>query len=281
MNNDSQTIEESINQYMINNHINVYAILLDLIKPTIAFKKSEKSKNISKFGGIPLFSDDLDMDRFNIKSLSHLCQISVDEIMPYNEFNYFFDGGMISFFINLNLSFPIRRSDYKVFYHNCKKEYLTQRHEHFVNSPVLDEMFIDFYLHYNFPSYQNYKMLELETRGINLDEEIDEIQDFIDTNNNHFSNNIGSQLFGNPQAVQGTVSFHWAASALNLSYPFTDQDLKKINEIEKEYILLLQVDFSDINVTENFGDGMLYFGIKKEDLMRKDFDNVELVYQST
>jgi len=199
--------------------------------------------------------------------------------MPYDEYNYFTKSHMLYFFINPNLSYPIQKKDFKVLCIKCDKDTLKD-----YNSEQLkfDELFIDFFPHYNFPSYQSHERINIDDENFELDEKICETQEFIDDINNIASGSEGSKLFGNPQAIQGTVSFHWAIKSLGLSYhQFSDEELKKLRKKEKQFILLLQVNFSDLDITDRFGDGILYFGIRKDDLIKRDFNKVELVFQST
>jgi uncharacterized protein YwqG len=276
---NNQSIKEEINKHLINEYPKYHTILSDLIKPTIAIREGKKNTVISKFGGIPSLPKNYNIQ--SNKSLSFICQISTEEIKPYNNYNYFSDEGVLFFLINPNLGYPIKKENFKVLYLN-NKEYFSNAIPNISLNPIIfNEVFIEFYLHYNFPSYQNYKILELEEKDVELDDEIEDIQDFINSNNHHFFNNQKCQIFGNPQALQGTVSFHWAINFLNLTHPLSDEELEKVKKTEKEYVLLLQIDLSDIKITNHFGDGILYFGIKKDDLIKKKFDNTELVYQST
>ncbi len=284
MSSKNHIIKEKIYMHLLNEYSENNIILRDLMKPTIAIKNNTNVK-LSKFGGLPYFTKSFNGLNFENKSLSFICQIVVDEINPFNEYDNLLNEGVLYFFMDVNSSYPIKKEDYKLLYLNNKDnnnniEAITVPNI-LTNGIVLTEVFIEFYSHYNFPSYQNYKILEIEEKNIELDDQIEEIQDYINHITNHYSNNVGSQIFGNPQAIQGTVSFHWAADSLNLNYPFSDKEIKKIKKIEKEFILLLQIDFSDIKITEHFGDGVLYFGIREDDLIKRNFNNVELVYQST
>ncbi|MGY0408874.1 MAG: DUF1963 domain-containing protein, partial [Polaribacter sp.] len=222
MNSKNQHIRKEINKHLINNYIKDYTVLSDLIKPTISIRNNKKDTAKSKLGGIPSLPKNFNTQNYKNKLLSFICQISIQEIKLYENYNYFSDDGMLFFFINPNLSYPIEKEDFKVLYLNNKEYSFNVRSNNLLGPIIFDEIFIEFYLHYNFPSYQNWEMLELKENGVELDEEIEDIQDFINDSINYISNNVGSQIFGNPQALQGTVSFHWAVSFLNLNYPFSD-----------------------------------------------------------
>lgn len=276
MENSNKLIFEKVKKIMIDDYINDNATLSNLIKPTVGIRKNDQKK-ISKFGGNPFFSNEFDVKK-HVDDLVFLCQILVDEFTPYDEYNYLSNGNILYFFINPNLSYPIQKKDFKVLCLPYRKDSL----EEFNDNELLkyNELFVEFFPHYNFPSYQSYERVNIEDENFELDEKIEEIQDFINDFND-IPSGSGSQLFGNPQALQGTVSFHWAIKSLGLSYQFSDDLLKNIRDEEEKYLLLLQIDFSDMKITEDFGDGVFYFGIKKEDLINYNFDNVELIYQST
>ncbi|MBV7269342.1 DUF1963 domain-containing protein [Winogradskyella luteola] len=268
---------EIVKKHIVEEYKSDHHLLLSLIKSNIGIRKSEH-KSISKFGGAPLLPRRFDIKEYLEKPLSFLCQIFVDEFQSLDEYKYLKKGTILYFFINPNLSYPIKKEDFKVFSLPYHKDFSKHKDS---NQLVFDELFLEFFSHYNFPSYQSYVMEKVEKDNFELDEEIEEIQDFINTYNNLTLDSEGSQLFGNPQAIQGTVSLHWAINSLRLNYNFSEKELLKIRKEEEEFILLLQLDVSDIKFTEVFGDGVFYFGIKKQDIVNNIFNNIELVYQST
>jgi uncharacterized protein YwqG len=85
-------------------------------------------------------------------------------------------------------------------------------------------------------------------------------------------------------ALQGTVKFWWAAKYLeiNTNTEISKEDMDRINWIAEDFILLLQIDFSDSKIEiDNFGDSIAYFGIHKTDLINRDFSKVVLEMQNT
>lgn len=71
-------------------------------------------------------------------------------------------------------------------------------------------------------------------------------------------------------------------SKLEYNFPLSEEQQTQVNQSEKEYELILQVDFSDenLNCSELYGDSVAYFGITREDLKNKNFDAVELCFQN-
>lgn len=277
MDNSCKSLKEVISNLIMQEYASDYSLLLNLIKPTIGIRKST-NKAISKFGGNPFFPPNFVLNKNFDKSLTFLCQIAVDEYLEYDKYGYLPKSYMLYFYINTKLDYPIKKEDFKVLCLSVEKGYLEEQRN---NENRIAELFIEFFTHYNFPSYQSYEILELNLDDFELDQKIEDLQEFINNYNKITLGCEGSQLYGNPQALQGNVSFHWALQSLNLDYQLTDYELNKVKNIEKEFVLLLQIDLSDLNIIDDFGDGVLYFGIRKEDLRKKDFSKVELVYQAT
>lgn len=92
------------------------------------------------------------------------------------------------------------------------------------------------------------------------------------------------QVLGHPRALQGTVRFWWAAKYLGFEEKnvFSEYEIQLINNEEENFLLLLQLNFGDMNIeVDSFGDSVAYFGIHRKDLQNKNFDNVVLVMQNT
>lgn len=269
-------MKDIIQEILLKECGNNYHVLSSLIKSTIGIRESEIN-SFSKFGGKPDFPVGINQDILYDKKHVFLCQLYTKDFTEINQYHDLLDEGILYFFLNPKFIYPISDNDFKVIYVNNLKE------DKIVSSNIDNHKttFMEFYSHYNFPSYQNYQIEELEKKGIDVYSDIEEVQEEIDKVTNHTPDNEGSQIFGNPQAVQGTVMFHWAAKYLNLESPFSDDEIKKIRKHEKDFVLLLQIDFSSININENFGDGVAYFGIRREDIINRNFENVMFEYQST
>ena len=84
-----------------------------------------------------------------------------------------------------------------------------------------------------------------------------------------------NRMLGYPDHVQGSPLSEAEGIANDETH------FKKLSEIEREWVLLLQVD-SDSNANMFFGDyGALYFCILREDLQQHRFDKTIVVSQST
>lgn len=98
---------------------------------------------------------------------------------------------------------------------------------------------------------------------------------------------IGHQVLGNTQAIQGDVSYPWALQSIghklkNLSeLNITEQN--RVLENQKNITLLLQIDMLDSSSDfSRFGvSGAIYFGIEDKDLENENFDNTYFVMQNS
>jgi hypothetical protein len=86
-----------------------------------------------------------------------------------------------------------------------------------------------------------------------------------------------NKIMGYPNQVQDCVSFEAQRIKNNLDY--TETTFKD----SAEWILLLEINPSakEFNFYENFGDGHIYFMIRKQDFLNGIFHNVQVVVQNT
>lgn len=240
---------------------------------------SEKTFNQSKFGGFPSISNNIMPHLESNNHFKMLCEIHLEEIALLNKDNLLPNKGILYFLINSN-STKFESSDYKVIFSksqisenskfegNISKEYFTEKN-------------LIFFEHFTFPSYQ--EKLRLEINDLIDDDIIETIYEEI-CEITEQTLEIGHQILGEPQATQGTVKYWWALKYLGYdsSEEFNDEQKLQISMIQNDFILLLQIDLEDENVSfDNFETGVLYFGITRKDLKNQNFSKVILVYQSS
>ena len=68
MKDSNKSIFEKVKKIMMDDYINDYAILSNLIKPTIGIKKSTQNR-ISKFGGSPLLPKKFDLKKNQVEKI--------------------------------------------------------------------------------------------------------------------------------------------------------------------------------------------------------------------
>ena len=275
----------NIKSYILENNIEHSDILLETLKPSISITTNKESlkKTNSKFGGVPYIDKNFKHPIFNESPLTFIGQIFLNDIKKFQHLSFIPSNGMLYFFINTNIinRYPDKENEFKVIFspvrdNNALTPFINE------NNKIFNESFLDFFEDYSFPSYQEYEVLQLLEKGIDIDETVDEINE-LKSESLGYKSDLGHQFFGNPQALQGTVKFHWAKNQLKYEFPIDEEKKLDINQLEKEYELLLQIDFSDknLNFPELFGDSVAYFGINKDDLLNMNFENVKLTFQST
>jgi uncharacterized protein YwqG len=253
-----------------------------LLLTTIGFElKGEKPDfTFSRIGGYPPILKN-NWPSFEGKPLTFLAQICLGQIAEMN--NILPKNGILSFFIktdDIGSRYPVKKDEFKVIYIQNPAEIEPVKKE-IVEIDTLTEREISFFEYYTTPLFQE-KIIEKEKI---TDEEL-EILDDLESEilvmiNQNFETE--HQLLGYPRALQGTVNFWWASKYLGIDKDFySDEEIKLIREEEDNFILLLQVNFGDSKIEiDRFGDSVAYFGIHKDDLKKKNFENVILVMQNT
>lgn len=257
-------------------------IISKLLLPNICFKLSmeaNEKRNYSKIGGLPMFYDKV-WPELNNELLIFLCQISLSQISEIN--NILPKKGILYFFVftnDIGYRFPDKKGEFKVIYTASPDENYFLKKDYSIG---INELFINFYENYSFPSYQE-SIIEKNNITDNDLEIIDDIEsEIMGSLENEYD--IEHQILGHPKAIQGTVRFWWALKYLKIEEKnsYTDEEIKLIKEEEDNFILLLQLNFGDPKIEfDYFGDSIAYFGIHQNDLQKNNFDNVILVMQNT
>ncbi|MCX2573517.1 YwqG family protein [Pedobacter sandarakinus] len=251
-----------------------FNIVLGLLKPTISIKTKKATEKIkigaSKFGGLPDLPKKTQWPRLNGAPFAFIGQINLEEIR-FDIENKLPKRGILYFFLSTNqFDYQMEPFDkiHKVLFFNEKLENLkTQDYpENFNDLAKFKECIIEYTEHYSLPSYQNYQIAEsgFGDEDENLLFEANELICEITGANQ----DVGHQILGNANAVQGDVSRSWVnQSHLN----------------KKEIVLLLQVDMLDENPEFNrFGaTGGIYFGITMQDLENGNFENTKFEIQNS
>lgn len=256
-------------------------VIQSLILPSIGFKieLKEIESSLSSIGGCPPI-DGFQIPSLGEKPLTLIAKIVLNEISEIN--NLLPREGILYFYIcsdDLGYRFPDKNDEFKVIY-------LENSSEANDNLLKIDNSIkkypISFFEYFTFPSYHEsiIKKNNINDDEINIISDIEE--ELMFSINEEFV--IPHQILGHPTALQGTVKFWWAAKYLeiNTNNEISNEEMKRINEIEEDFILLLQLNFNDSKIEiDNFGDSIVYFGIHKADLSQRDFSKVILEMQNT
>lgn len=252
-----------------------------LLLPSIGFTLNSmitNKLNCSKIGGYPVLFDK-EWPFFNNEPLTFLGQIFLNQISEVNDI--FPKNGILLFFIltdDVGYRYP-NKGEFKVIYiENFDKEIFFEKD---ISKPVIDEYSMNFYEYYTFPSYQEstIKKKHITDEDLEIIYAIEEELFFLKDNDYETH-----QILGHPYAIQGTVRFWWALEYLGIELKgeLSEVEKQKIKEEEDNFILLLQLNFDDPKIgIDHFGDSVAYFGIHKDDLKNKNFENAVLVMQCT
>ncbi len=265
-------------------------LIQELISPAVGIKL--KHKNVtdlheetplfqSKIGGFPDIQENFIWPNVNNNPLTFLCQIDLEKVAhlhPELELN-----GILYFFIANSGAIDISKlqSSFCIIH----KENRHIKHTKLKEGPVgLEEYFIDFCEHYTLPSYQE-RIIDENHYYNSVSDDIMQLSDYISELTCQNEDFIRHHIFGDPNAVQGSVRIFWGAGILKPEDPFYErmpEYFHSAQEIGDNFILLLQLDLTDEYIKlDHYGDNCLYFGILKEDLKHKNFANAKLVIQCT
>ncbi len=266
-----------------------FNIVLGLLKPTISIKTKIANEKIkigkSKFGGLPDLPKKTEWPSLNGFPFAFISQINLDEI-KFDIENKLPKKGILYFFFSTNQTdyqFESSNKIHKVLYFNKNFDDLKTQ-DYPINYDELakfKECKIEFSEHYSLPSYQNYQIIEngFSDEDENLLFEANELICEITGANQ----DVGHQVLGNANAVQGDVSYWWANQNYNVQNEVSEENKTENSKKEKEIILLLQIDMLDENPEfHKYGaSGGIYFGIKKQDLENGNFENTKFVIQNS
>lgn len=263
--------------------------VLELLKPSISIKAKLAKEKIkigkSKFGGLPDLPNGIEWPSLNGLPFAFIGQINLEELQFDSE-NKLPKKGILYFFFSINDSdYQLEPANkiHKVLYINenlndLKAQDYPTKYEEFAKFKECD---IEFGEHYTLPSYQNYQITEnsFSDEDENL---LFEAKDLI-CKITQANNDVGHQILGNANAVQGDVSYWWANQNYTITNEVSAEPEIEIQKNEREIILLLQIDMLDeIPEFHKFGaSGGLYFGIKKQDLENRNFENTKFVLQNS
>lgn len=162
-----------------------------------------------------------------------------------------------------------------------KAEYEYRRFEYTPSDAQKNEALLAFRESYSMPPRDS---LDLTHIGFPKDRDVF-VSDFEET---MWGRNPQNYFFGHPILVQGNGMQREAQMASNGIYiggAIRDEDLEKYQQLlpgEQDWILLFQESTYTSLVGHEYGDtGTLYFWIRKQDLVQKNFDKVWVILQSS
>lgn len=240
----------------------------------------------SKIGGLPHMPESLEWPDNEDYPLSFIAQINLADVAGVIDPGTLPDKGWLYFFYDTEeypWGFdPEDRGGWKVLYFDGtldKLQKMTDDEEDEDKGPFIP-CSVQFARTFSIPS-----QITLDQWGVELSEEdadayIEVLEAFSEEGDN---DDIGHQFLGFPLEIQGEMSFECEAvnQGVYMGSPegYEKAEKQGVGQGSEKWRLLLQVD-SDDNAEMMWGDlGMLYFWIKEEDLIARDFSSVWTILQ--
>ncbi len=206
--------------------------------------------------------------KYNTISLFHISTLFSDQIEEIESIKH------LSFYIDINNSnngWPEKEGDFKV---TTKIESSLNRADTYYEAA--NNFSIQTYL--DIPSYNHSSLFQLKLTF----EEIDIYSELRSFYFEHIvdKSSIGEEvnkIFGYPDSIQNCVSYE--AERIKNKREYSDE----IYEDAQHWMLLLQISpyCKKFNFFEKFGDGSIYFMIRKKDFLEENFENCQVIVQNT
>ncbi len=262
--------------------------MISLIEPYIAIDDGGKDgTGCSKFGGMPDLPLAYEWPEYNGKpmifygqlNLSEVPDCEIDNILPKTGILYFF-----SFFKNPESEFGAEydflksKAEYKVLFYDGDLDKISNRQFpiDLIATYQFKEMPITLSMNYKIPTSTETWNVEKIGFSENDMEHFDELT----YDGDYF---VADTMLGTPSPIQYGVDYDWAYASMDLDLPTVDYEdpefQTEVDKLRPEYINLLS--FTMEQRFEEIGISLCYFGITKDDLNNKNFDNVVFILQDT
>lgn len=268
--------------------------LIRLIKPTIGVvtrnlhSEVEMKVGNSKIGGSPDLPKSIDWPSINGIPLVFCAQYNLAEITKFDREKVLPKKGMIYVFVSINEEwneFSFESDKAKIFYIEDVTD--IERKEFpvlLIEERKIKQAEICYFETYTIPDDENFKLFYFKEKYEHFsDNSYQEIQNFLNDNDYHLEDNL-HQILGEDRSVQSSVVYDFASNELKIHRleEYTERK-NEILELSKNYRLLIQLDCSDFNtdLSRFGGSGVFYIGIREDNLLKKDFQNLSISFQMT
>ncbi|MEH6852900.1 YwqG family protein [Bacillus pseudomycoides] len=273
-----KTLQDVLKKYGV---MHLEKNILDTLEPTIQIHLCRESdENIavgtSKFGGFPDLPDALEIPMKHDIPLQFIGQLNLEEVQPYHKGNPLPTKGMLYFFYDAEEQpwgfDPKDIGGHRVLYaENIEK---LKRRE------ITIETFPPSLI--SFQETWTLTKEKIGKTGLSDDDEWDFYKEIEEVYIGEGYNGL-HHLLGSAQAIQSeemaeechlvTQGFYFGNA-----YP-SNIERKCLSGSPRDWMLLLQIDTNDESQMYWGDTGLLYFWIKKEDLLQKNFENTWLILQ--
>ena len=257
-----------------------------LVEPAILINYGgKKTLGASKLGGTPDLPEGTDWPKFEGHSmvffgqlnLSDIASLHQDELLPKTGILYFF-----SYFMEpegdygAEYDFIKEKAEYKIMYVDTDLSNLksTKFPKDLFTGYHFEPKALQFELKFQIPPSIECAAYEIA----NLNSKDAEIYDQIISDYDNFECEE-TMILGTPCPMQYGADWDWAYSYLDITDIEDPVQREKIDKLSPEFINLLSFPLYD--EFENIGYSNCYFGITKQDLKNKNFNNTVFIMQGT
>lgn len=254
-----------------------------LIQPAIEVITQTSNKvNVgqSKLGGTPDLPNNFDWPKFNGKSMIFIGQLNLEELKDFHRNEILPQKGILYFFsyfpkpineFGAEYEFLPPKDNYKILYFDGEVSELK-------NGKFPEDLTLDYHFESQKITYRTFFHMppSLETSVMDQSNLSDNDKNTIEEYNESFSDGVIDQVLGIPVPIQYGADYDLAMAYLNISYEDEKNQKHKIEKERPQFINLLTIPMFD-----RIGDSQCYFGIHREDLMKKDFDKTVFIMQGT
>lgn len=236
-------------------------------------RSEDKCIGTSKVGGIPDFPRGWEWPKYEAQPMTFLAQINFNEICSHPELTLILEAGILYFFVffetpGMEFFGDKKSSEISVLYFNGSEDKLSSRDfpESLPEKYKTVETEIFYGYEYAIPFHE--EDLYFSKKGLELTEE--EINLLAESSLELYK--PSSQILGYPSCITSHPVFFWFSEAeLNTSESMSSRE---------ELVNLLNIDFMVFNLFKEINATKGYWGIKRTDLERLNFDGVALQFQT-
>lgn len=274
-----QDIEKVFKAFQLDKY---FEAIKPLVRPKIDITLSPIDESIfnspkSKIGGHPHLMIDQEWPKNELgKPLSFIGQLNFEEVSKYDKSELLPKQGLLSFFYCADQETwgfdPKDKQRFKTIYTEnvnelVKQEFPSDLEPHSIFQPNT----LTFTSSLSVPTWEDDSIKEL-------------IED--EDSDNYFEASSGSdnQVLGYANCVQGPMELECQLVSNGLycgdSTGYDDPRRKELESGKNDWVLLLQIDSEEDKTGMMWGDsGRIYFWIKKQDLLGKNFDSTWCILQ--
>jgi uncharacterized protein YwqG len=235
----------------------------------------------SRIGGLPSLPANIPWPEWKGAPLAFLCQIDLGRVPAGFDRGGLPQSGMLFFFYNQEQKTwgfdPKDRGSWQVIYAAKGDDAVRSAPEGLRKDCVYKEKPVAFTPVATYPDWQDERVVALNLNDKQSDQ-------YIDLCSSVFRNGPAHHFLGYPSPVQGNdmdLECQFASHGLYCGDPsgYNDPRAKQLEAGRSDWVLLLQLDTDD-DAGMMWGDcGMLYFWIKRRDLLEGRFENSWMILQ--